>query len=379
MILLKAIFFSLILLSSVLIIPSVFAETWYVGKGLKQGDYFRYNVCHIGYRNCVPLEIGFWVQNQSTSHDYFLQMIVINESKIQKGTVMTTPELDPVYSDPNITDYSNIYKNTIFWLGRLAPPESPRDFDAPTWSHLGMARNNGIGPMGQEQVIVQAGSYNAWVLGWKGAMNDNGNDIKFWVVPTMPFPIKGTWTDVIQGASQLQFYFELLETGHSKTEPIWVKTETSSLENSKDIAVNSTNNNMQHITTSKLIPNPYERIFSPLKQFRSGIALQDVKCETDLGLIIIEKNGKPYCVKPQTAEKLVERGWGALKEQMVWFEFDHIACQQTSWAKSFNTLTGMYSDSFMIKRYFKEQGITILEAKQTPPLPSGVMIPPPVW
>src|SRR5689334_3291942 len=115
---LKALFFGIVILSIILTMHSVFAESWYSGKGLKQGDYFRYSICYIEYHNCTPINIGFWVQNQSsTSHDYFLQMFAIDGSNFQKGTVMTTPALDPVYSDPNISNYSNVYKNTILWIG----------------------------------------------------------------------------------------------------------------------------------------------------------------------------------------------------------------------------------------------------------------------
>lgn len=49
---------------------------------------------------------------------------------------------------------------------------------------------------------------------------------------------------------------------------------------------------------------------SPLKQFKSGIAAKDVKCENNLQLIIKAEVGYPVCVKPSTATKLVERGWG---------------------------------------------------------------------
>jgi hypothetical protein len=56
-----------------------------------------------------------------------------------------------------------------------------------------------------------------------GSLSDTegyGN-IKFWVVLSMPFPVKRISTEIIQRISQLQFSFELLETGNSKAEPTW--------------------------------------------------------------------------------------------------------------------------------------------------------------
>jgi hypothetical protein len=71
---------------------------------------------------------------------------------------------------------------------------------------------------------------------------------------------------------------------------------------SKIISINPDNTN---ITSSV---NQLE-ISSPLKQFKSGIATQDVKCEQGLQLIIKSEDGSPACVTTNTATALMERGW----------------------------------------------------------------------
>lgn len=50
-------------------------------------------------------------------------------------------------------------------------------------------------------------------------------------------------------------------------------------------------------------------IKSPLKQFKSGIPAKNTTCQVWLQLIFKSENGSPACVKPNTAQKLVERGW----------------------------------------------------------------------
>lgn len=50
-------------------------------------------------------------------------------------------------------------------------------------------------------------------------------------------------------------------------------------------------------------------IYSPLKQFKSGIAAEDVQCSTDYTLVIKSEDGHPACVKPDTANILIEHGW----------------------------------------------------------------------
>ena len=50
-------------------------------------------------------------------------------------------------------------------------------------------------------------------------------------------------------------------------------------------------------------------ILSPLTQVKSGIAASDVKCKQGLQLVIKAEDGSPACVMPDTATKLLDRGW----------------------------------------------------------------------
>ena len=52
----------------------------------------------------------------------------------------------------------------------------------------------------------------------------------------------------------------------------------------------------------------------PLKQFKSGIAAKDVKCEQKLQLVIKAEDGSPACVTPTHAVKLVTLGWAESQE-----------------------------------------------------------------
>ncbi len=51
---------------------------------------------------------------------------------------------------------------------------------------------------------------------------------------------------------------------------------------------------------------------SPLNQIKQGIEAKDVLCHDGIILVIKTEDGSPACVKPQTALKLVERGWGTI-------------------------------------------------------------------
>src|SRR5207302_7446057 len=53
---------------------------------------------------------------------------------------------------------------------------------------------------------------------------------------------------------------------------------------------------------------------SPLEQFKSGAAIRDILCVTGFVLVTNAEDGSPACVKRETAQKLVERGWGTMPD-----------------------------------------------------------------
>ena len=53
---------------------------------------------------------------------------------------------------------------------------------------------------------------------------------------------------------------------------------------------------------------PDQQNLSPLKQFKSGITIENIKCKENLQLIL-KNNGSPACVKQESFSKLLERGW----------------------------------------------------------------------
>lgn len=53
-------------------------------------------------------------------------------------------------------------------------------------------------------------------------------------------------------------------------------------------------------------------ILSPLKQLKNGVSLHDVKCKEGFTLIIKTSDNSPACVTPQTAQRLIERGWSTM-------------------------------------------------------------------
>ncbi|MDE1830478.1 MAG: hypothetical protein KGI25_09165, partial [Thaumarchaeota archaeon] len=61
---------AILVLGTVSAVPNVFATSWYVGQGLKPGDYYRYTISDVFYHNLAPFEMDFWVKNETSSGGY---------------------------------------------------------------------------------------------------------------------------------------------------------------------------------------------------------------------------------------------------------------------------------------------------------------------
>ena len=48
---------------------------------------------------------------------------------------------------------------------------------------------------------------------------------------------------------------------------------------------------------------------APLKQIKSGVSANNVQCNSGFVLVIKTEDGSPACVKPDSATKLLARGW----------------------------------------------------------------------
>jgi len=131
---------------------------------------------------------------------------------------------------------------------------------------------------------------------------------------------------------------------------------------------------------ASLNPQDFNSTLAPLKQFKYGIAVEDVECGQGFLLIIKSTDFTPACVKPQTMEKLLQRTWGVKLEQYLQrttVVIEPISCYDTicyiDWLQSYyespnfkpkriGNLTGADHEQTteFIKDYYKKQGILIL-------------------
>lgn len=58
------------------------------------------------------------------------------------------------------------------------------------------------------------------------------------------------------------------------------------------------------------MPDNFPSNLSPLKQFQLGMKADMVNCRSDFQLMIRNENDEPACVRPESVNKLANRGWG---------------------------------------------------------------------
>lgn len=219
--------FAFLLISPIALQSAHATDTWYPGKGLKQGDYFSYNVCFTDWHNCAQLQMNFWVKNETSDGSGFnLVFVAVDGSIIQKG-IMTIGKItpDPTSFDPNISDYAAVYRSTISWLDAFATKDDPKAFDVPAWGRTGSVGGQSVGPVGQEKITVGAGTFDTQVVGWHKDV-----DNKIWIDPNVAFPVKAiVYVDVTQGTPPPDYTLELLQSGNSQTEPSITSQYTSTI------------------------------------------------------------------------------------------------------------------------------------------------------
>jgi len=209
--------------------------SWYVGEGLKVGDYFSFSVCHVDYLDCSDFIMTMWVQEKvlvGTEDKYRLQVLVHDGNKIVKG-IMDVGDIapEPTGGDEILGKYRGAYKSSIVWLSAFATKEigdltgkGPKDFRAPSWGKIANIGGQQILPTAEQTITVRAGEFDSILVTWK----TGGILSKVWIVDDFPFPIKAkTFMHVSSGVPPTEYEFELLDYKENVSSNPFVNVETT--------------------------------------------------------------------------------------------------------------------------------------------------------
>ncbi len=185
---------------------------WYVGEGLKGGDYFSYELCHVDYQECAEFEMDIWIEGDitvGTETKWLAHAVVYDGSKIVKGTM----ELGKIAPEPTggtkeIGPYRSAFKTSIVWLSAFASANDPKEFSMPSWGKIGNIGGQQVRPTDTATVSTPAGSFDTVEVTWY----TGGYLSQVWVLDEFPFPIKAkTFTHVPEGIPPQEYAFQLLD------------------------------------------------------------------------------------------------------------------------------------------------------------------------
>ncbi|AFS80383.1 hypothetical protein NKOR_02425 [Candidatus Nitrosopumilus koreensis AR1] len=192
--------------------------TWYVGEGLKKGDYFSYKMCHVDYKECAQFELDMWIKGDrqvGSETKWLAEVVVYDGNKVIVGEMelgKIAPE--PTGGSESLGVYRGAFKSSIAWLSAFATADGsaggkgPKAFSAASWGKIGNIGGEQVLPLALETVTVPSGTWDTVLIGWK----TGGYSSKVWIVDEFPFPVKAlTLTHVSEGIPPTEYKFELLD------------------------------------------------------------------------------------------------------------------------------------------------------------------------
>ncbi len=210
---------------------------WWLGEGLKQGDYFEYRLCHVDYKECTSFDILFWIQGDKqvgSESKWLAKAVAYDGGRVYKGEMeFGKIAAEPTGGTDNLITYRSAVKSSISWLSSFATSyggeggEGPKEFSRPSWGKIGNIGGEQVAPQEAESITVPAGTFDTIRVGWK----TGGAHSHIWIVDNFPFPIKAnTWTHVASGHPPPEYVLTLIDYKENVTEDPFVDIVSSAVE-----------------------------------------------------------------------------------------------------------------------------------------------------
>jgi len=288
--------------------------TWYLGEGLKEGDYFEYSLCEIDLNDCSPIELRMWIKGTiqyETETLWDARVVIFDGNKIIKGSMglnQIAPE--PITFDDNLSQYAIAFKSSLAWLGAFATADGgdrihgPQEFRAASWGKVGAIGGAQVIPIRAETITIPAGTLDTVVIGWY-----SGDWNQIWVVDDFPFPVKAlTYAWVTTGIPPIMYEFTLLDYQENvssdpfsnviPTEPepepdpepepepdpetdpevSFITTDKNTYQASESIIFSGTIDGLsdeQSVTVNLIIRDPAENVLEPKGTFSDTVSMSE--------------------------------------------------------------------------------------------------------
>lgn len=203
-------------------------DSWYAGKGATENSYFTYRIGHTYSEGALvdsPFNMTLYFESYDNASDRWLSKIIIdkidspatrfyaNFTAYLRGEDMFM--LGNSAFQSNGSKFRDIYLHTLDSLAAFATRSHPKMLNTSNSGDKAWQMPNGPDQFylvrdGNQTISTAAGTFDTTVVQWRW-----GNSMKgqIWLVPDLPFPIKGTMLD--SPYNQTIYSFELLNMGKS--------------------------------------------------------------------------------------------------------------------------------------------------------------------
>ena len=262
-------------------------NTWYVGEGLKKGDYVSYELCHWDYNDCQDFQMDMWIDGEmslGSESRWTAQVMVTDGNEQSRGNMeLGKTSAEPFGRHGELKPYRDAFKSSVTWLASSASETYPGSLlpgvfvDDDRWNSMGIVPHT-FSVSGSEIISLHTGvSFDTVVL-----KSDVEPQNRIWVADGFPFPIKAeVYLDrICNPGCPIEYKFELLDYSE----------------------------NMTYDSFLEMTSQPDAEYISPLKQFKSGVAFHETVCKSGLQLTQ-RHDGSPACVSSDTYFELIKRDW----------------------------------------------------------------------
>ena len=185
---------------------------WYVGKGLKQNMYMKYQIQYNGTNDNQPFNMTLYFKEYNQTKNYWIALMSVDydNNKHMDTTISSNMTLD--FSNSSYTlnpknNFISVFYYTIDWLVRYVSPSGPQSLNASYWyvsaticCHALLHKDI--------SVTVPAGTFDTTLV------TEAGGQPKSWIDKDLPYPVKGEYLDTGISPPNTIFSFELLSYGY---------------------------------------------------------------------------------------------------------------------------------------------------------------------
>ena len=99
--------------------------SWHVGENLRVGDYFSYDLCHIGYDDCTEFNMQIWFKVREQAGDrtrWLAEAVVTDGGRVSVGNVTLADQVfEPGSTDPEMRKYGKAFGRSVSFLSYFMP------------------------------------------------------------------------------------------------------------------------------------------------------------------------------------------------------------------------------------------------------------------